>query len=160
MLEELQKVVESGSEEEKALLGLALQAIRQKRERKSYFLSGMLGLQGEFLDETTYQFLAPITPFMHNSLGVVHGGITATLLDSSMGSLVNRTLPKGQYAVTTELKINYIRPGKTGRLRSEATFLHKGKALVVCTASMFDEKDRLVAHATGTFMILGEAQKA
>lgn len=158
MIEEIIEVVENGGEEEKALLAIALQAIRQKRERKSAFLSGMLGLQGRFIDDKTYQFILPITPFMYNSLGIVHGGITATIIDNTMGSLINRLLPQGQYAVTTELKTNYIRGAKTGNLRAEATILHMGKTLVVSSASVFDDHDRLVAHGTSTFIIMGKAQ--
>jgi uncharacterized protein (TIGR00369 family) len=154
MIEEIRETWENGSEEERQILALALQAIRQKRERNSAYMSGFLGLKGNFLDEKTYQFIVPITPFMHNSLGVVHGGVLATLIDSTMGSLVNRSIPAGHYAVTTELKVNYIRPGKGKTLRSEASILHRGQTLVVCQGSVFDERDRLLAHATGTFMVL------
>ncbi|RNB87399.1 PaaI family thioesterase [Brevibacillus fluminis] len=158
MIEELSEVVENGEEDEKALLAIALQAIRQKRERNSSLLSGMLGLQGRFIDEKTYQFIVPITPFMYNSLGIVHGGMTATILDSVMGSMVNRSLPQGQYAVTTDLKTNYIRGAKTGNLRAEATILHRGRTLAVVTGSIYDDRDRLIAHGTGTFMVLGSPQ--
>jgi uncharacterized protein (TIGR00369 family) len=154
MIEEMTELWQEGSEEERKILQLAVQAIRQRRERKSAFLSGFLGLKGTFLDDKTYQFVVPVTPFMHNPLGVVHGGVLATLIDSTMGSMINRSLPSDQYAVTTELKINYIRPGKGEKLRSEATILHRGQTLVVCQGSVFDERDKLLAHATGTFMIL------
>lgn len=161
MLEQLKEIWNEGSDEERAVLALALQAIRQKRERGSAYMSGFLGLSGEFLDEEkrSYQFIVPITPFMDNSLGIVHGGITATLMDSTMGSLVNRTLPKGRYAVTTELKINYLRPGKGEQLRCVATLLHRGRNLVVCEGRIYDDDERLVAHATGSFMVLGKEQK-
>jgi uncharacterized protein (TIGR00369 family) len=154
MLKEIEELWENGSAEEREILALAMQAIKQRRERNSAYISGFLGLQGRFLDERTYQFIVPITSFMHNSLGVVHGGILATLIDSTMGSLVNRSLPEGQYSVTTELKTNYIRPARGGSLRSEATILHRGQTLIVCQGSVFDERDRLLAHGTGTFMVL------
>jgi uncharacterized protein (TIGR00369 family) len=154
MVEEMMQIMEQGSEEERQILQLAVQAIKQKRERNSPFLSGFLGLKGTFLDDRTYQFIVPVTPFMHNPLGVVHGGVLATLIDSTMGSMINRSLPSDQYAVTTELKVNYIRPGKGEQLRSEASILHRGQTLVVCQGSVFDERDRLLAHATGTFMLL------
>ncbi|HZG15325.1 MAG TPA: PaaI family thioesterase [Candidatus Bathyarchaeia archaeon] len=154
MREELLEICETGSAEEQEILRLALQSIKQKRERNSAFLSGFMGLSGQFLDEKTYQFIVPITPFMHNPLGVVHGGILATLIDSTMGSLVNRSLPENQFGVTTELKMNYLRSSKVGTLRSEANILHRGQTLIVLQGSVFDERDRLLAHGTGTFMIL------
>lgn len=156
MIDDLQEIWQNGNDEERKILELAMQAIRQKRERNSAYLSGFLGLQGIYLDENTYQFIVPITPFMHNPLGVVHGGVLATLIDSTMGSLINRSLPSGQFAVTTELKVNYIRPGKGETLRSQASILHRGQTLIVCQGSVYDERDRLLAHATGTFIHLGK----
>lgn len=154
MIEELKKVWEEGSDEERQILELALQSIRQRQDRKSAFLSGFLGLKGQFLDDRTYSFEIPITPFMHNSTGAVHGGILATLIDSTMGSLINRSLPQDKYAVTTELKVNYLRPAKGASLRSEATFLHRGQTLVVMDTSIYDERNKRVAHGTGTFIVL------
>ncbi|MGD8192361.1 PaaI family thioesterase [Brevibacillus ginsengisoli] len=155
MIEEIQAVYEQGTEEDRAILELALQAIRQRKERGSMYLSGFLGLQGRFVEDNTYQFIVPVTPFMHNSLGVVHGGITATLVDTAMGFMIKELLPEGQAAVTTELKTNYIRAAKSGNLRVEARILNRGKQLVVSEGSIYDDRDRLVVHATATFMILG-----
>jgi uncharacterized protein (TIGR00369 family) len=154
MIEEVKNIWEEGNAEERKILELAVQAIRQKRQRNSAFLSGFLGVQGEFVDERTYRFKLPLTPFMHNSGGVVHGGILATLIDSAMGSLVNRSLPPEEYAVTTELKINYLRPGKGEQLRAEATFLHRGQTLVVLEGSVYDDRNKRIAHGTGTFIVL------
>ncbi|WP_400162832.1 PaaI family thioesterase [Brevibacillus sp. TJ4] len=154
MVEEIQELWEGGSEEEREILQLAVQAIRQKRERNSAFISGFLGLQGEFLDESTYCFEIPLTPFMLNARGVVHGGIVATLIDSTMGSLINRSLSSNQYAVTTELKVNYLRPGKGERIRAEARFLHRGQTLAVLECSVYNERNKRLAHGTGSFMVL------
>ncbi|GEB34249.1 MULTISPECIES: PaaI family thioesterase [Brevibacillus] len=156
MIEELKSICEEGSDEERKILELAMQAIRQKRERKSAYLSGFLGLKGEFIDEKkqSYRFELPLTVFMHNSGGAVHGGILATLIDSAMGSLINRSLPPEQYAVTTELKLNYLRPGIGERLRAEATFLHRGQTLVVMEGSVYDERNHRIAHGTGSFIVL------
>lgn len=159
MREKLLELWDHGSEEERQILQLAVEALRRKREENKAILSGFLGLDGVFLDDQTYQFVVPITPFMFNPLGLIHGGIVATILDSTMGSMINRTLPKGQYAVTTDLQTRYIRPGKGQTVRSVGKFIHKGKTLVTCEASLYDDRERLLAHATGTFMILGEAEE-
>lgn len=154
MIEELKNIAEEGSEEEQQILALALSAIRHRRERGKAFLSGFLGLNGEFVDERTYRFDIPLTVFMHNSGGAVHGGILATIIDSAMGSLINRSLPPEEYAVTTELKINYLRPGKGERLVAEATYLHRGQTLVVMESTVYDDRGKRVAHGTGTFIVL------
>jgi uncharacterized protein (TIGR00369 family) len=46
----------------------------------------------------------------YNGIGIVHGGLAATLLDSAMGCAVNTMMPAGKIFTTLEMKINYIRP--------------------------------------------------
>src|SRR5204863_3531112 len=47
---------------------------------------------------------------LYNPIGMVHGGVTATLLDSAMGCAVHSELPAGAGYTTLELKANYLRP--------------------------------------------------
>src|SRR5271163_140386 len=44
-----------------------------------------------------------------NPWGTVHGGLTATLLDSCMGLAVQSTLEKGFGSTTLEFKISFVR---------------------------------------------------
>jgi len=150
----LKQVAMTGSDEEQALLRLTLQAIRQKRERGSAYLSGFLGLSGEFVEEGVYQFRVPITPFMRNRGGNVHGGIIASLADSTIGSLINRSLPSGKVAVTAEMKVNYLRPGRGRELVSRARLVHRGQRLAVGECEIFDDRGRRIALSTATFYIL------
>src|SRR5260370_33530930 len=46
----------------------------------------------------------------YNPLGTVHGGYTATLLDSCMGCAVHTTLPQGVCYTTLEFKVSLIPP--------------------------------------------------
>lgn len=152
---ELDMIIRDGTDEEKQILLLAVQAIQQKRERKSAYMSGFMGLKGEFVGEDEYQFTVPITPFMLNKAGIVHGGITATLADSTMGSLINRRLKEGyQGAVTAEMKINYISPGRGERIISRAKLLKMGSHLATATCELTNEKNQLIAHASGTFFMI------
>jgi uncharacterized protein (TIGR00369 family) len=157
---EVNKVLAEGTAEEKEMLRLAMQAIKQKRERKSAYLSGMLGLSGEFIDDHTYQFRVPITPFMINRSGVVHGGITASLADSTMGSLINKRLPEGYYAVTSEMKVNYLRVGIGTELIAQAKLIHKGQTLVVAQCEITNERGHKIAFASATFYVIRIAENA
>lgn len=150
----LNKIVHEGTDEEKEVLKLAVQAIYQKRERQSAYLSGFMGLKGEFVDQETYQFKVPITAFMMNRVHMVHGGITATLADSTMGSLINQRLPDGQGCVTSEMKVNYISPGRGTTLISQAKIVHMGKQLCVAECRITNEKGKLIVMATGTFFVI------
>lgn len=153
--QQLVQVWQEGTEEEREVLRLALQAISQKRERKSEYLSGFMGLKGRFISEDEYEFRIPITPFMMNRVGMVHGGITATLADSTIGSLINQSLPSGYVgAVTTELKMNYLKPGLGRELVSRAKLLHMGSTLAMATCVITNEKGSLISHATASFFMI------
>jgi uncharacterized protein (TIGR00369 family) len=57
-----------------------------------------------------------------NPWGTVHGGLTATLLDSCMGLAIQSTLEKGVGSTTLEFKISLVRAitTETGRIRPRA----------------------------------------
>lgn len=152
--QELKEILEQGSDEEKEILRLTAQAIQRKRERGSAYPSGFLGLSGEFTEEGTYRFRIPITPYMMNRGGIVHGGITATLADSTMGSLINKSLPEGKVAVTVEMKVNYLEAGCGQELISEARLIRLGQTLAFADCKVENEQGKRVVHATGTFAII------
>src|SRR5579871_5715012 len=64
-----------------------------------------------------------------NPAGTVHGGLTATLLDSCMGLAVQSTLDKGVAQTTLEFKISLLRPitPQTGPIRAEGKVLNCGR---------------------------------
>ena len=99
-----------------------------------------------------------LTPseFHYNPIGVVHGGVAATLLDSAMGCAVHSLLPAGTGYTTLELKVNLLRAmtRDTGPVRAEATVLHAGSRTALAEAKLVDERGRLLAHATSTCLIL------
>jgi uncharacterized protein (TIGR00369 family) len=96
----------------------------------------------------------PITPVIHNSLGIVHGGITATLIDSAMGLLANSLLPGELTCVTTQLNIHYIAPGSGDSLRCVAQCEHKGTKTMVLSATVYRTDGKKVATSSGSFFIV------
>ena len=94
--------------------------------------------------------------FHYNPIGVVHGGVAATLLDSAMGCAVHSTLPKGAGYTTLEIKVNYIRPltAETGRVRCEAQVIHLGGRTATATGRVIDDHGKLYAHGTTTCLVL------
>ena len=55
-------------------------------------------------------FVCHPAEYHYNPIGLVHGGLAATLLDSAMGCAVHSTLPAGMGYTTLEIKVNYLRP--------------------------------------------------
>ena len=93
--------------------------------------------------------------YHYNPIGVVHGGLAATLLDSAMGCAVHSTLPAGAGYTTLELKVNFIRAMtvETGAVRWEAEVVHVGGRTAVAEGRVLDAAGKLYAHATTTCLI-------
>ena len=94
--------------------------------------------------------------YHYNPIGVVHGGLAATLLDSAMGCAVHSTLPAGSGYTTLEIKVNFIRAmtSETGCVRCEAKVVHVGARTATAEARVIDEAGKLYAHGTTTCLIL------
>ena len=105
--------------------------------------------------EGTATFEAHPSEKFYNPQARVHGGYTATLLDSAMGCAVQTKMPLGVAFGTIELKVNYVRKidVSTGRLICTGTVLHFGRTLSTAEAKVLDEAGKLYAHGSGTFLV-------
>lgn len=94
----------------------------------------------------------------YNPIGVVHGGLAMTLLDSAMGCAVQTQVPAGAAYATLEAKTNLTRAitSATGKLRAIGKLVHMGSRVATAEARLVDGEGRLYAHATTTCMVLGE----
>jgi len=90
-----------------------------------------------------------------NPAGTVHGGFSATLLDSCMGLAVQSTLEKGVASTTLEFKISLVRAitPETGEIRAEGIVLNRGRRVGTAEGRITDGKGRLLAHGTTTCLI-------
>jgi uncharacterized protein (TIGR00369 family) len=90
-----------------------------------------------------------------NPAGTVHGGLTATLLDSCMGLAVQSTLDKEIGQTTLEFKISLLRPitPMTGEVRAEGRVLNCGRRIGTAEGRVVDVQGRLLAHGTTTCLI-------
>lgn len=95
------------------------------------------------------------TAALLNPAGTVHGGFTATLLDSCMGLAVQSTLEKGVSQTTLEFKISLVRPitPETGLIKAEGVVLNRGRRIGTAEGRVTDDKGRLLAHGTTTCLI-------
>ncbi len=107
------------------------------------------------LSEGRAVFTVEPAEYHYNPIGVVHGGLAATLLDSAMGCAVHSTLPAGAGYTTLEIKVNYIRPmtAETGLVRCEAKVIHVGGRTATAEGRLEDERGKLYAYGTTTCII-------
>jgi uncharacterized protein (TIGR00369 family) len=93
--------------------------------------------------------------FHYNPLGVVHGGVLATVLDTAAGCAVHTTLPAGVGYTSLDLTTKFLRPVTvdSGRLTCVGTILSQGRRTALAEARLTDARDRLVAHATSSCLL-------
>lgn len=89
-----------------------------------------------------------------NPMGGLHGGILCDVADAAMGFAYASTLDEGESFTTVELKINFLRPFKTGKLIAEGRYVSGGKTIGLAEADVRDEQGNLVARAVSTCMTL------
>lgn len=107
------------------------------------------------LSEGRAVFTVEPAEYHYNPIGVVHGGLAATLLDSAMGCAVHSTLPAGAGYTTLEVKVNFVRPltAETGLVRCEGEVIHVGGRTATAEGKVLDAAGKLYAHATTTCII-------
>ncbi|GII03864.1 PaaI family thioesterase [Planobispora takensis] len=116
-------------------------------------ICGTLGFRLVDVEEGRAVFEGDPGEHLYNPMGTVHGGFTATLLDSALGSAVMSALPAGRAYTTIQLNVNLLRPifGDTPTLRCEATAVHVGRTIATAEARVTGTADgRLYAHGTAT----------
>lgn len=149
----LEVCIQNATSEENAVLKEILQGIHLKQLQGVGFVSGLFQMERK-MDEHSCEITMPITPLTMNPLGIVHGGITATLIDSAMGSLSNLLVPAGKVVVTTQLNINYLAPGTGESLKCIAKVEHKGSKTMVLSATVYRTDGKKVAQSSGSFFII------
>ena len=92
----------------------------------------------------------------YNAMGIAHGGLAATLLDSALGCAINTLAPVGTVFTTLELKINFTRPIRveTGPLRCEAHVVHMGTRVATSEGRVVDARGKIYAHGSTTCIVV------
>jgi uncharacterized protein (TIGR00369 family) len=89
-----------------------------------------------------------------NPMGTLHGGILCDIADAAMGMAFASTLSREESFTTIELKINFFRPVWESVLRAEGTVVNRSKTTGFMECSVTDEKNRLIAKAASTCLVL------
>src|SRR5260370_21998653 len=89
-----------------------------------------------------------------NPMGTLHGGVLCDIADAAMGIAYASTLDDGESFTTLELKINFLKPVRTGRLVATGRIVKGGHTVGLVECDVVDDKERLVARASSTCMTL------
>jgi uncharacterized protein (TIGR00369 family) len=93
----------------------------------------------------TEQFLNPV--------GVVQGGFLSAMLDDTLGPALVATLGPGEFAPTSDLHVQFLRPARPGRLVGRGRIVRRGRDVGFMAGELVDESGEIVAVATATAQI-------
>ncbi|MCP3100363.1 PaaI family thioesterase [Myxococcus sp. K15C18031901] len=99
----------------------------------------------------------PLREDMKQQHGFAHGGVLSYMADNAL-TFAGGIAMKGAPVVTSEFKINYVRPAVGTRLIARARPVHVGRRQAVCQCDVFavdSERETLVAVAQGTISAMG-----
>lgn len=108
--------------------------------RFTEFQPGLLRAELEVRDEL-------LTPFEN-----LHGGVLSALCDHVLGCVCYPHMKRGQWAATTEFKLNLLAPVSRGRVRAEAEIVSLTRSTAVVRIQVENE-GRLACVALGTVLI-------
>lgn len=98
---------------------------------------------------------AEITIEMRDELlqpgGVLHGGVTATLIDTAMAYAVISKLVPGEKASTVDLTVHYLRPHTAGAFTCTAKVVRAGRRIFTVSADVANDDGKLIATALSTY---------
>ena len=91
----------------------------------------------------------------YNPIGMVHGGLVCTLLDTVTGCAAHTTLPAGVGYTSIEIKVNYLRPvlADTGLLTGTGQVIKGGNRVIFAEGNVTDSTGNLVATASSTLLV-------
>ena len=123
-----------------------------------FFIAKLIGLEFEYLNfnsaDSNNEMLNisfEVNPMFFNPQGTLHGGLIATVMDISMGHLLNKSIGPG---ATIEMKTQYIRSIVQGKINCRAKFIKKGRSINFLESRLFNENKKLCASATSTWKLL------
>lgn len=98
--------------------------------------------------------------------GILHGGVTATILDVAGGMIVfaevlesiepvteDEVFKRLQNLGTIDLRVDYLRPGRGEAFVATAKVIRAGNKVAVARMELHNEKGQHIAFGTGTYMV-------
>jgi uncharacterized protein (TIGR00369 family) len=131
-------------------LDLGRQVLRQQP------FSNLLGAELTRLEEDCAELQVQLRADLLQQSGFAHGGVVCYLADNALTYAGGLAL--GSAVVTSEFKINYVRPAIGQRAIARAQVVHAGKRQAVCRCDVFVRdagEEKLVATALGTIAMAG-----
>jgi len=128
----------------------------------------LIGLQIPSYENNTIELKITMKPELVGNImhGILHGGVTATMLDVAGGMIVfsevlenmdeltqESVVKRLQNLGTIDLRVDYLRPGRGKEFTATATVIRAGNKVAVARMELHNELGDHIAFGTGTYMV-------
>ncbi len=115
----------------------------------------LLSMRMNRLEMGLAEFVIDVEQKHRQLMGVVHGGVLASLIDTAAFWAVYFGIEdESRWLTSVDLKLNYLAPTTGGRLHALGRQIKTGRNLCYAEAQVTDSSGRPVAHGTSTLMIV------
>lgn len=83
--------------------------------------------------------------------GTLHGGATASLIDTAMAFACVTCLSATEQSTTIDLTVHYLRPHTNGEVFCTAKVVRAGKRILTVSAEVVNEEGKIIATALSTY---------
>jgi uncharacterized protein (TIGR00369 family) len=133
--------------------GLGYMRAMQAGEISPPPIAVLLGFRPELFEPGHAVFVCDTAEYHCNPMGMVHGGVAATLIDSAAGCAIHTTLGPGEFWGTVDLNVTFVKgiAPESGAIRCEGRVIHRGRSIVTAEGRVTDADGALAAygHITG-----------
>jgi uncharacterized protein (TIGR00369 family) len=129
---------------------------RLRRHVEASAFHAWAGLELVSVEAGGVEVALPLQAHHLNPAGILHGGLIATLADTAIGLAVRSALPADRTHVTAQLDVHFLESADHGTVRATGTAVRVGGRMAYGEGDVRDQEGRLLARASGTFIVLPE----
>ena len=111
----------------------------------------LIGLELVRLDIGEAEFRMEMRDDLRHPFGLLHGGVTATIIDTAMAFAVRTYVEPTAPTATIDLTVHYLRPHTEGPIRCTAKVVRAGKRIFTVTSDVFNADGKLIATGLSTY---------
>jgi 1,4-dihydroxy-2-naphthoyl-CoA hydrolase len=111
----------------------------------------LLGIEAVEFEVGKAVLCLPMHDKLRQPYGLLHGGATASLIDTATAFAVVSVLEADEKASTVDLIVQYLRPHTDGKITCTAKITRAGRRLLFVSAEVVNEENKLIATALSTY---------
>ena len=111
----------------------------------------LLGIEAVEFEVGKAVLSLPMNDKLRQPYGLLHGGATASLIDTATAFAVVSVLESDEKASTVDLTVQFLRPHTDGVITCTAKITRAGKRLLFVSAEVVNEESKLIATALSTY---------